>query len=228
MATVKMPEGDGLLRDNSDKARGRRRIDSGSVSHRQSGSITKGQMRSKPLAMKFAEVFFEGSLKDAVDYMINDVAIPQIKNAVLKGIEVIFYGGVNGSSGQRGRGSDNIPYNSYYVGRDGTRRPASSNRSSGSNDRGNAAELNKLKKSFDPKLIVVEDRGEAQRVLSELRSDCEEFGQVGVDRLFELCGIMSDWTSTKYGWVKGDLDDAKVRPCGNGWWFDLPDPIVID
>lgn len=223
MATVKMPEGDGLLKDNSDKARGRRGSDV-----KQTGSITHGQMRSKPLAMKFAEVFFEGSLKDAIDYMINDVAIPQIKNAVLKGIEVIFYGGVNSSSSSRGRGASDIPYNSYYVGRDGTRRPASSSRSSGSSDRGSTAELNKLKKSFDPKLIVVEDRGEAQRVLADLKNDCNEFGQVGVDRLFELCDITSDWTSTKYGWVKGDLDDAKVRPCGNGWWFDLPDPIVID
>lgn len=223
MATRQMPD-KGLLKDNSDRARGNG-DDLNRGSGTRSGPVAEGKMREKTLAMKFAEVFFEGTLKDAINYMINDVAIPQIKNAVLKGLEVIFYGGAT-SSNRNGRGSGEIPYNSYWVGRDGSRRSSSSNNQR--NDGGTASELSKLKKSFDPKLIVVEDRGEAQRVLSELRGDCEEFGQVGVDRLFELCGIMSDWTSTKYGWVKGDLDNARVRPCGNGWWFDLPDPIVID
>lgn len=214
MATANMP--DRLTGDNSNRAR------EGKPSVK---PIANGKMRSKSLAMKFAEVFFEGSMKDAVDYMINDVAIPQIKNAVLKGIEVIFYGGVNGTSSSRSN-PDRVSYNQYYVSRDGSRRPANSNNTR--RDSGGGAELSKLKKSFDPKLIVVEDRGEAQRVLADLKQDCNDFGQVGVDRLFELVNITSDWTSTKYGWVKGDLDDAKVRPCGNGWWFDLPDPIVID
>ena len=222
MATVNMPGK--ITGDNSNKAREK-------TSDRPKGSgmpLEKGKakMRSKPLAMKFAEVFFEGSLKDAISYMINDIAIPQFKNAILKGIEVIFYGGVNGSSSGRSS-SGPTPYNSYYVGRDGTRRPAGSSSSSG-RSQSDKNELSGLKKSFDPKLIVVEDRGEAQRVLLDLKADCDNFGQVGVDRLFELVNITSDWTSTKYGWVKGDLDDAKVRPCGNGWWFDLPDPIMID
>ena len=218
MATVNMPES--ITSDNSNKARSNSSI----VSAKK--PIAQGKMRSKSLAMKFAEVFFEGSMKDAIDYMINDIAIPQIKNAVIKGIEVIFYGGANSSSSNRG--GDRVSYSSYYVGRDGSRRPANSSGGSSSKNSGSNSELNRLKKAFDPKLIVVEDRGEAQRVLADLRSDCNEYGQIGVDRLFELVGITSDWTSTKYGWMRGDLDDAKVRPCGNGWWFDLPDPIVID
>lgn len=221
MATVQMPEK--LLKDNSHRAR-----EGGPVrTTRETKPLTSGKMRSKPLAMKFAEVFFEGSLKDAISYMINDVAIPQVKNAIIKGIEVIFYGGVNGSSS---RGPSNYTnynsYSSYYVSRDGTRRPNGSN--TARNVRESQGDMNKIKKSFDPRLIVVEDRGEAQRVLAELKADCDEFGQVGVDRLFELVNITSDWTSTKYGWVRGDLDDAKVKSCGDGWWFDLPDPIVID
>ena len=219
MATVNMPEK--ITSDNSNQAR------SNSVSNKAVKQVAQGKMRSKSLAMKFAEVFFEGSMKDAIDYMINDIAIPQIKNAVIKGIEVIFYGGANSSSSGRGSG-DRVSYSSYYVSRDGSRRPANSSGGSGSRNSGSNAELNKLKKAFDPKLIVVEDRGEAQRVLADLRGDCNEYGQIGVDRLFELVGITSDWTSTKYGWMRGDLDDAKVRPCGNGWWFDLPDPIIID
>ena len=220
MATVRMPDGEELTKDNSNQARAERNAEE------KKNPITKGVMRHKTLAMKFAEVFFEGSLKDAVDYVINDLAIPQLKNAVIKGIEVIFYGGVNGSSSSRGSsGNSNVPYSSYWVGRDGAKRP---NAPSGPGPRKSEAEIQKLKKNFDPKLIVVEDRGMAQRVLADLRNDCNEYGQVEVRRLFELVGIDSDWTSSKYGWVRGDLDDAKVRPCGTGWWFDVPDPYPID
>lgn len=219
MATIQMPDSK-LLRDNSNGSAIAIKEPAKEVS-KTKDPVAKGKMRKKTLAMKFADAFFEGSLNDAWDYMINDVAKPQLKNAIIKGIEVIFYGGVNSSSS--GRPSSQTPYNSYYVGRDGTRRPANQSRR---NDDG--TELVKLKKSFDPKLIVVEDRGQAQRALADLRNDCNNYGQIGVDRLFELVGIDSDWTSTKYGWIKGDLDEAKVRPCGSGWWFDVPDPYPID
>jgi len=221
MAIKQMPEK--LLRDNSNTAKTTNTNESPAVVSK--GPVTKGTLRSRNLAMKFADIFFEGSFKDAVNYMINDVMIPQVKNAILGGIEVIFNGGVGGSS-PRARGNGSVtPYNSYYVGRDGSTRPNSNKNTTKSS--GNA-EINKIKKRFDPKLIVVEDRGQAQMALAALRNECNEFGQVGVDRLFDLVDIASDWTSTTYGWVRGDLDDAKVRPCGNGWWFDVPDPYPID
>lgn len=221
MATTRMPDS-GLLKDNSHKAREEADKSENKISK---GPVTKGTMRSRSLAMKFADVFFEGSFKDAIDYMVNDVAIPQIKNAIISGIEVLFNGGVGGSSIRRG-GSGSTPYNSYYVGRDGSTRPNVNKTVKGGN--ASKEEISKIKKRFDPKLIVVEDRGQAQMALAALRNECNEFGQVGVDRLFDLVDIPSDWTSTTYGWVRGDLDDAKVRACGNGWWFDVPDPYPID
>lgn len=221
MATKQMPES-GLLKDNSHKAR----EEAGVSARVQKGPVAKGTMRSRSLAMKFADVFFEGSIKDAVDYMINDVVIPQAKNAILSGIEVLFNGGVGGSSPRNRAGGSVTPYNSYYVGRDGSTRPASNK--GNSNKGGGNAEISRIKKRFDPKMIVVEDRGQAQIALAALRDECNEFGQVGVDRLFDLVDISSDWTSTTYGWIRGDLDDAKVRPCGNGWWFDVPEPYPID
>ena len=219
MATTNMP--DKLLQDNSHAAK----VTSNDVSAQVSkGPVTKGTLRSRNIAMKFADFFFEGSVKDAVNYMINDVLKPQVKNAILGGIEVIFNGGVGGSS-PRARGGSATPYNSYYVGRDGSTRPNNNNKGKST---ASSTEITRIKKRFDPKLIVVEDRGQAQMALAALRNECNEFGQVGVDRLFDLVDIASDWTSTTYGWVKGDLDDAKVRPCGNGWWFDVPDPYPID
>lgn len=220
MATANMPNND-LLKDHSYKARTEK-----TESQIKKGPVTKGTMRNRSLAMKFADVFFEGTFKDAVDYMVNDVAIPQIKNAIISGIEVLFNGGIGGSSSRARANNSVTPYNSYYVGRDGSTRPNSNQRTGTRNDR--SGEISNLRKKFDPKLIVVEDRGQAQVALATLREECNSFGQVGVDRLFDLCDIASDWASTTYGWVRGDLDDAKVRPCGTGWWFDVPEPYPID
>ena len=217
MAETKIPM---KIQDNSNKAREK------ASSESLVKPIAKGKMRNRSLAMKFADVFFEGSLKDAIDYIINDVAIPQVKNAALRGLEVIFYGGVNGSSSSRSSsGSSNTPYNSYFVGRDGVRR---TNTTAGPSRRVNEEEMNRIKKKYDPRLITLEDRGMAARVLEELKRDCDEFGQISVQRLFELVDVDSDWTSTKYGWVRGDLDNARVRPCADGWCFELPDPYPID
>ena len=218
MATAKMPEK--LLQDNSHK----NKVEASKEAKPTSGPVTHGAMRKRNLAMRFADAFFEGSFQDAVDYMINDVAKPQIKNAILGGIEVIFNGGVGGSSYRNTRnGSSPVPYNSYYVGRDGSTRPNTSTQKQRQDD-----DISRTKKRFDPRLIVVEDRGQAQMALTTLRNECNSYGQIGVDRLFDLVDIASDWTSTTYGWTRGALDNAKVRGCRGGWWFDVPEPYPID
>lgn len=216
MAEVRIP-----LSDNSNKGREGKGEEQ---TRERKDPIAKGKLRKRSVAMKFADIFFEGSLRDAIDYIVNDLAIPQVKNAVLRGLEVIFYGGARSGSSD-GRSSGNTPYNSYYVRSDGSRRsvtPASQVRKQAT-----GSDATKLKK-YDPKLIVLEDRGQAQEVLLSIKKQCDEYGQVSVLELFDLVGVTTDWTSSSYGWVKGDLDNARVRPCPGGWCFDLPEPYQID
>lgn len=221
MAEVKMPEnGKVLLKDNSNSARKEM------VQATKAKPITTGKMAEKGLVEKIADEFFEGTIKDAIYYMIHDLAIPQIKKGLLSGIEIIFFGGASGRSYDSSRGgSSNVPYNSYYVGRDQARTSGNNGKSG---QRRDTREVENIKKDYDPRRIVVEDRGTAESVLDDLKRDLDEYGQVSVQRLFELVNINSDWTSTSYGWVKGDLDNARVRSHPDGWRFELPDPYPID
>lgn len=187
---------------------------------------TKAKLANRNLAMKFADVFFEGSIKDAIDYIINDVAIPQVKNAALRGLEVIFYGTATGSSVGKSSGSSQTPYNSYFIGRNGERRQ---NSPAPSGPKRISVEEGKALKRFDPRLIVVEDRGEAQKVLLDIQKQCNDYDRVSVMDLFYAVGITSvPYTADTYGWVKGDLNNASVKPAPGGWRFDLPDPYPID
>lgn len=216
MAEKRMPER--LVSDNSNKAR----AESVPVEN-EKRALVKGVMGKPTLSSRLINIFFEGTVKDAIDYMINDIAIPQVKNALIKGLEVMFYGGANSSS-SRTDSRGNVPYNSYYVGRDGVRRD---NRPV-SKGRGTPEDIEKLKRKFDPKLIVIEDRGEAEMVLQQLKRDLELYEEVSVQSLFDMVGIAADWTSTGYGWKKGSLDNARVRPHPDGWRFDLPEPVPIN
>lgn len=217
MANVQMPK----VSDNSNAARG-----NAPQKEKKPQITTKpAKIAHRNLAMKFADVFFEGSLKDAADYIVNDVAIPQLKNMVLRGIEVIFYGAATGSSPSRS-GSSQTPYNSYFIGRNGERRQ---NSQSAPSSRKSQDDESKALKRFDPRLIVVEDRGEAQRVLLDIKKQCNEYDRVSVMDLFYAVGITSaPYTTDTYGWAKGDLDNASVKPTSGGWRFDLPDPYPIN
>ncbi len=205
MAEVKMPEGNNARKEMAQATK--------------SKPITTGKMAKKSVVEKIAGEFFEGSLKDAFHYMLHDLAIPQAKKMLLSGIEIIFFGGASGKSyGGSGSSGSNVPYNSYYIGRDQVR----------TGQKTNKKEIESVKKDYDPRKIIVEDRGVAESVLDELKHDAHVYGQISVQRLFELVNIESDWTSTSYGWCEEDLASARVRPCSDGWRFELPDPYPID
>lgn len=224
MAEIRMPEGNSTIKDNSNRAKQEMQAAT------KPAPIVHGTLRKRNIADRFAEVFFEGTLKDAVDYLVNDLAIPTIKNGLISAIEVMFFGGSSRSSSSIGRRGENTPYYTFSVSRDGTRtnynRPYQQRPQKNG---GNNQVTESTKRKFDPRRIRVDDRGMAERVLEDLKQELRHYDQVSVERLFDLVGIDSDWTSTSYGWAAGDLDNARVRPCpGGGWCFDLPEPYPID
>ena len=223
MAEVKLPSSS-LLKDNSDKAT--RKEQKEANGHTQI-TKSKGVMSEKTWVEKLAGKFFEGTIGDVTYYLINDLAVPQIKKGVLSAIEIIFFGGASGrnySSG--GSSSSNVPYssyNSYYIGKNQTAVSNSSRPSSNS-------VVNELKRDCNPNNITLADRGDAESVLYELQKTIEDYDQVSVGTLFELVGLSTDWTSQNYGWSKkrGGLGNARVKGTAEGWKLVLPDPYPID
>lgn len=219
MAEVKMPD---RIPDNSNKAR------SEMAKATKTNPITKGKLKKKTMLENFMDVFFEGTLKEAAYYMWHDLAIPNIKKGLISGIEIIFFGGSSGRNYDPRKGNPNTPYGSYFVSSSSVNTPYY--QKTGGQKRGSMYEMEEIKKNYDPRRIVVDDRGLAESVLVELRKDLDIYKQVSVQRLFELVGLESDWTSTSYGWSVngGGLDSARVRPCPDGYRFELPDPYPID
>ena len=235
MAEVKMPK------DNSNKAR----LDAAVPKPTETPVVPvtpqgngMGAMRKKPLVMKFADTFFEGNVKNALRFMLYDIAIPQAKSMFLKGFEILLFNKASGTSYNSGGypyangygyTAPQTSYGSYYIGRDGQRRD--------SGQKASPAAVAKIQKVNDPRLIILQEekgatRSDAEMVLEDLRAECAEYGQVSVARLFNhpKVGISSDWGMTNYGWKKGMLDfpRASVVSCPGGWSFDLPDPVPID
>lgn len=217
MAEVKLPEKFGnssLLKDKSDSAT---RKEMKEATKRE--KIANGHMAEKSKLEKLAGKFFEGTIKDAIDYMINDVAIPQIKKGILSGIEIIFFN--NAGRGSSSSSSSNVPYNSYYYVSNGQSKVMNTKQ---------VTAVDSLKRDFNPSKLEFSDRGEAECVLLELKNSLKTYDKVSVGEVFELCGLSTDWTSHNYGWTtaRGGLDGTRVRTSTKGWRIDFPDPYPID
>lgn len=210
MAKIQMPE----FGNNSDAYR--KELEEKSKKPKSRTSVM-GSLRKRGVGERLIGLFFEGDLQSAMNYIIYDLAIPQVKTAVLEGMKVLFYGSSRGSSDPRQSSQVHTSYAAYYYGGGNAKQTQQSQKQ--------AQNLPKTLKKSDPRLITVADRGSAERILAELRQNIATYGHTSVADLFDMVNIPSEWTNYDYGWR--NLDDARVRPCQEGYWFDLPEAYPI-
>lgn len=209
MAKVEMPDSF----DNSDKKRLEElEGDTGSTDTKKQQI---GSMRKKNLAMKFADLFFEGDLKSAVSYMIYDVAIPQARNALLEGFKVLIFGGVRKEDDRSDLWSQ-TSYTSFWKNQAKAMNNAKQNTQ------------NVAMKRFNPRSWTSPDRATAEQVLLRVKFIMKDQGHVCVSQFFSEVGIISDWTTEDYGWTGSDLDNVRVCQCREGWFIDFPKPYPIN
>lgn len=164
---------------------------------------------------RLKDVFISEDVNNVKNYVLMDVLIPAVKKAisdiVTNGTDMILYG----STGNKNR-STNASYVSYrdYSGRSSGDRFAASNRrpataSYGYND------------------IFLDNRGEAEEVLSRMDELLDTYGVVSVADLYDLVGVTGSFTDNKYGWMS--LASAKVVPVrGGGYMLKLPTARPLD
>lgn len=178
------------------------------------------QVATKPIkrkkestADKFKKAFFGEDVTNVKDYVIFDVMIPALKatlsDMIGNGIEVLLFGESRGK-----RKKEGSSYGSYYRRRDDRDR----DRDRRSNVRGAS--------SFDD--IILDSRGEAEEVLSQLSDLAIDYGQASVADLYDLVGISANFTDEKYGWFKGELRSAGVRRVRDGYLLELPRASRLD
>lgn len=181
-----------------------------------SGRVVK---QKKTLGKKFSESFFGDESRNVVDFVIHDVLIHAAKTMICDMVgwggaaEMFLFGEKNGRrTTKRNDGRNNYTsYGSYF---DDQR-----------NGRREISRTARSRHDFDE--ILLETRGEAEEVLSHLTDLCIDYGMASVSDLYDLVGVTSSFTDTKYGWT--DLRD--IRPpvrVRNGYRLELPKPVPLD
>ena len=162
---------------------------------------------------KLKKAWFGEDVVNVKDYVIFDVMIPALKatvsDMISNGVEVLLFGETRGKRKKEGKS-----YDGYYRRRDDRDRDRSDrSRVSGS-------------RPYDD--ILLDSRGEAEEVLSQLSDLAYDYGQASVADLYDLVGISAKFTDEKYVWYKGDLRSAGVRRVRDGYLLELPRPSRAD
>lgn len=168
--------------------------------------------RKKSEIRKFADVFVAEDAHAVKNYLVRDLLIPSIKNMILdliiEGATIIF----KGESGRTRKSSTDVDYVSYrnYADRDRReeRRYSSSRTGYGYDD------------------IVLENRGEAEKVLDCMCDMIDTYGFVSVADMYDLVGKTCNYTDNNYGWTS--LRNAEAFRTRDGWALRLPKALPFD
>ena len=174
--------------------------------------IISGNAKAKKKSefSKFADVFVSEDAGNVNSYILMDVLVPAVKKAisdiVTNGIDMLLYGetGVH----KRNGASSKVSYRSYY---DRSNRSSSSSRT-------------RSGYSYDD--IILDNRGEAEEVLSRMDEIVATYGTVSVADLYDLVGITGAYTDNKYGWT--DIRSASVVRVRDGYMIKLPRALPLN
>lgn len=168
--------------------------------------------RKKSEMQKFADVFIQEDAQKVKSYILMDVLVPAVKKAisdiVTNGIDMILYG-ETGRSKKSGTASK-VSYRSYYDKKD-ERRDYSANRT---------------RTGYDYDDVVLDNRGEAEDVLSRMDELIATYGIVSVADFYDLVGITGNYTDNKYGWT--DIRNASVVRVRDGYVIKLPRALPLN
>lgn len=168
--------------------------------------------RKKSEIQKFADVFIQEDAQKVKSYILMDVLVPAVKKAisdiVTNGIDMILYG-ESGRTKKSGSASK-VSYRSYYDKRE-ERRDSGSNRT---------------RTGYNYDDVVLDNRGEAEEVLSRMDELVATYGLVSVADFYDLVGITGNYTDNKYGWT--DIRSASVVRVRDGYMIKLPRALPLN
>lgn len=169
----------------------------------------------KPFGKKMADAFLSEDVKDVKDYVIKDLIIPGIMNAIIDTLRMAFFG-ERDRRDERRRYDDRPPYSysSRY-------RYGSSNRSSRREDRRYESD-----DKVDYRHIVLDNRDDADRIVYELRDRIRDTGQATIGDLFDLVEVAGAYTDQHWGWK--DERDIRVRRISSGYLIDVAEAVYVD
>jgi hypothetical protein len=186
----------------------------GAVPKKKVEKVISGTAKSKKKSeiQKFTDVFISEDVNNVKSYILLEVLVPAIKKAisdiVTNGIDMILYG-ETGKTKSNSTASK-ISYRSYYDGGN-VRRDYSTTRT---------------KTGYNYDDIILDNRGEAEEVLSRMDELISTYGLVSVADLYDLVGVTGNYTDNKYGWT--DIRSASVIRVRDGYMLKLPKALPLN
>ena len=168
------------------------------------------KIRQKSLGRRFIDTFFNEDRESVKEYLFTDVFVPAVKNTIVElitqGINMIFWGETRKTSSVLG---SKTSYNRMF-------RPDSGKSS-----------INHGRTMKDLGDIILDSKGEADRVIDILNDLVNQYGQATVGDLFDLLDetVPGDFTSRDWGWT--DLRGARSIRIRDGYLLDLPRCISL-
>lgn len=186
----------------------------GAVPKKKVEKVISGTAKSKKKSeiQKFTDVFISEDVNNVKSYILLEVLVPAIKKAisdiVTNGIDMILYG-ETGKTKSNSTASK-VSYRSYYDGGNVRRDYGTTRTKTGYN--------------YDD--IILDNRGEAEDVLSRMDELISTYGLVSVADLYDLVGITGNYTDNKYGWT--DIRSASVIRVRDGYMLKLPKALPLN
>ena len=176
--------------------------------------VVKGTVKTKKKneIRKLTDVFISEDVHSVKSYILMDVLVPAIKDAiediVTNGIRMVLRGE---TSARKSSTASKVSYRSYYDSKRDDDRFARDSRAA-------------LRYSYDD--IILESRGEAEDVITRMEEIIETYGFVRVADLYDLVGITGDYTDNKYGWKNiRTAEPVRVR---DGYMLKLPRALPLN
>lgn len=170
------------------------------------------KQKKKSEIRKLTDVFVSEDVTNVKSYILMDVLVPAIKKAVsdivTNGIDMILYG-ESGRSQKRSSGASRVSYRSYY-----------------DKERDRRDYEPRARTGYDFDEYILNNRGEAEEVLSQMDDLIATYGLVSVADYCELIGVRGNYTDNNYGWT--NIRSARVVPVRDGYVIKLPRAMPLN
>lgn len=154
---------------------------------------------------KVFKSFVSEDAKSIKTYLVGDIIVPTIKKTISDTVDMILFGGSKKNRSSISR----VSYRSFYD------EPRTS--------RDVREPVQTVGYSYDD--IIVESRGDAEEVLSQMNDLIDTYQVVSVADLYDLVGLTGNYTDNKYGWT--NLRNADVVRVRDGYMLKLPRAVPI-
>lgn len=171
----------------------------------------KAKPKKRSEFRKLASIFIPEDVTNVRSYILMDVVVPYVKDAIEDIIHMLLRGESRSRSSKVGTNASKVSYRGYY-----------------DNNRDNRRhDANPSRTIFDYEDILFETRADAEVVLDTMNDIISQYGSVSVADLYDLAGVYtSNYMAVNYGW--NDIFGAIPTRAGrDGYTLKLPRPIPI-